>query len=193
MWQGRVLAAPFPPALGLEGMLRQNERDILLAARRNIEAVKGVPMQRSSASTRTWYGEHGAPLTTRSMDPNDALPVVDSRGRFFGHGAAGRRRMIAHAQEVMAGGSVKQIPFLSDVDGKDPFADDIRERPHTPIVDGNMQPVRFVFDARQHIAKDSTFQCTPLRPSTTSDSALNSASGPSPYLRKRLMLRRRKV
>ena len=53
-----------------------------------------------SAALRTWTGPRGSVLHTRKLDPNLSLPVVDSRGRYFGHGEIGRLRMIAHAQEV---------------------------------------------------------------------------------------------
>jgi hypothetical protein len=36
--------------------------------------------------------------------PADNRPVVDRHGRFFGMGAMGRARQVAHAQEAMAGG-----------------------------------------------------------------------------------------
>ena len=203
-WRGRVVPPPFPPAVGLEGMLRQNERDVLLAAHFNMGAVRGMPAQRSSASTRTWVGAQGAPLTTRSIDPNDALPVIDSRGRYFGHGAVGRQRMIAHAQEVMAGGSVARVPFLSELKEQDPFADDIRERPHTPIVDGNTLPVRFIggtlrpspFLESSKSARDLPFRSMSRRPSTSTtissynSDRSNSGCGSSPRLRRQLVLRR---
>ena len=142
-WYGRVVPAPYPGDVGLSDMLKRNERNILSAAHDNIAAVGGLPAKRSSAATRVWEGPRGEILQTRSLDPNAALPVVDSKGRYFGHGAAGRQRMIAHAQQVMAGARVTQVPRISDVRDNDPFVDDIRERPHTPIIYGNQLPFSF--------------------------------------------------
>jgi hypothetical protein len=192
---GRVVPAPFPPAVGLDGMLLSNERDVLRAAHANVRAVGGMPAMRASAATRTWEGARGGILTTRSLDPNDALPVVDSRGRFFGHGAAGRLRMIEHAQEVMAGGSVRRVPLLAEVrDGRDPFAGDVRERPHTPIIDGNLRPFRFVVAAgrRPTIFTTSRPSTSNNEPFTYSATALDDSCSPSPpYLRRKVVLRRR--
>ena len=140
-WYGRIVPPPFPAEVGLAEMLQRNERSVVSAAHANIHAVggycRGLPANSSSAELRIWEGPAGK-LRTRKLDPNQALPVVDSRGRYFGHGEIGRRRMIAHAQEVMAGGIVT-VPYICDVRDKDPYIDDIRERPHTPIIDGNQR------------------------------------------------------
>ncbi len=203
-WPGRVVPAPFPPAVGLDGMLHSNERDVLRAAHANVRAVRGMPAQRSSAATRTWQGAREGTLTTRSLDPNDALPVVDRCGRYFGHGAAGRLRMIEHAQEVMAGGSVRRVPLLAEVrDGRDPFAEDVRERPHTPIIDGNLRPFRFNVTAGRSEMRPFTITtnrpstrneaCTPRSGycSTALDCSDESCSPSPPYLLRKMVLRRR--
>jgi hypothetical protein len=79
---------------------RRRRRRLALEAL--IEREGGVypSTQLEDATVRVSLGHDGAghPSLRRK-------PVVDSQGRYFGRGARGRRRQIAHAQRVMSGGA----------------------------------------------------------------------------------------
>ena len=130
----------------------------------------------------------------------------EQRMERIGHGSKwpGRLRMIEHAQEVMAGGSVRRVPLLAEVrDCRDPFAEDVRERPHTPIIDGNLRPFRFNVTAGR--SEMRPFNITTNRPSTRNEACtprsgycstaldcLDESCSPSPpYLLRKMVLRRR--
>lgn len=124
----RPAVGPVPPAHGehLTGVdaLVRHEASVSLEAARALQGTQRSRLRSDSAQRkrsqlrsdireaiaregvyRDPYIDAGTVVRVgRAGGAADNRPVVDRHGRFFGMGATGRARQVAHAQEVMAGG-----------------------------------------------------------------------------------------